>query len=76
LGLAIFSVIANSRTHHLIIRHTATPQALTSGFQRALTICAIFLAVAALIALKATNTKGEPLAESAPLDAIPAPENA
>jgi EmrB/QacA subfamily drug resistance transporter len=76
LGLAIFSVIANSRTHHLIVGHTAAPQALTSGFQRALTACAIFLGAAALIGLKATNTKGEPLAESIQLDAIPAPENA
>jgi EmrB/QacA subfamily drug resistance transporter len=75
LGLAIFSVIANSRTHHLIVDHTATAQALTSGFQRALAACALFLAAAALIGLKATNTKGDPLAEGAPLDAVPAPEN-
>jgi EmrB/QacA subfamily drug resistance transporter len=76
LGLAIFSVIANTRAHDLIVRHTATSQALTSGFQRALTICAIFLGAAALIALRATNTKGEPVAVSAPLEAVPATENA
>jgi EmrB/QacA subfamily drug resistance transporter len=76
LGLAIFSVIANTRTHDLIVRHTATPQALTAGFQRALTVCAIFLAAAALIALRATNTRGEPVAESTPPDTIPAAENA
>jgi MFS family permease len=78
LGLAIFSVIANTRTHDLILRHTAGPQALTSGFQRALTICAIFLAGAAVIALRATNTRGEPVAgtEEVPVEAIPAHENA
>jgi EmrB/QacA subfamily drug resistance transporter len=75
LGLAIFSVIANSRTHDLIVGHAAAPDALTSGFQRALTACAIFLGAAALIALRATNTRGEPLAERVPLDAIAAAEN-
>jgi MFS family permease len=60
LGLAIFSVIANSRTHDLIVHHATTPDALTSGFQRALSACALFLGAAGLIALGATNTKGEP----------------
>jgi EmrB/QacA subfamily drug resistance transporter len=75
LGLAIFSVIANSRTHDLLEHHTGTSAALTFGFQRALTACAIFLGAAALIALKATNTKGEPAA-AAPPDAVVATEPA
>ena len=56
LGLAIFSAIATSRTNHLLARHVANPAALTSGFQRALLVCSIFLFAAALIALRATNT--------------------
>lgn len=59
LGLAIFSVIATSRTTHLLTAHVGQPDALTSGSQRALAACSIFLVVAALIALRATNTRGE-----------------
>jgi MFS family permease len=62
LGLAIFSVIATSRTHHLLTAHAALPEALTSGFHRALTACSAFLIAAAVIALRATNTRGEPAA--------------
>src|SRR6266851_7925407 len=65
LGLAIFSAIATSRTNDLVTRHVALPDALTSGFHRALLASSIFLVAAAAIALRATNTKGEP---------IPAPE--
>jgi EmrB/QacA subfamily drug resistance transporter len=65
LGLAIFSVIANSRTNDLVAHGTDVSTALTSGFQRALTACAIFLGAAALIALKGTNTKGEPVVDMA-----------
>jgi EmrB/QacA subfamily drug resistance transporter len=60
LGLAIFSAVATSRTHHLLADHVARPEALTSGFHRALLACAIFLLAAALIAMRATNTRGEP----------------
>jgi EmrB/QacA subfamily drug resistance transporter len=75
LGLAVFSVIATSRTHHLLGQHVAPSHALTSGFQRALTACAIALAAAAVIALKATNTRGEPPAvEIDPLEAVVIPD--
>jgi len=60
LGLAIFSVIATTRTQHLLTAHSSQPDALTSGFRRALAACAVFLVAAALIALRATNTRGEP----------------
>jgi len=60
LGLAIFSVIATTRTQHLLSAHASQPDALTSGFRRALVACSVFLIAAALIALRATNTRGEP----------------
>jgi len=64
-------VIADTRTHDLLARHASASQALTSGFQRALTACAVFLAGAALIALRAANTKGEPAtADVVPLEAV------
>jgi predicted MFS family arabinose efflux permease len=59
LGLAIFSAVATSRTNHLIASHTSLPQALTSGFQRALMVGSIFILASAFIALRATNTRGE-----------------
>ncbi|MEA2428341.1 MAG: hypothetical protein QOF37_1969 [Thermoleophilaceae bacterium] len=59
LGLAIFSAIATSRTTHLLATHAATPDALTSGFQRALLASSIFLLAAAFVALRIANTRGE-----------------
>jgi EmrB/QacA subfamily drug resistance transporter len=59
LGLAIFSAVATSHTEHLLAAHTAPAQALTEGFQRALLVGSIFLFAAAVIALRATNTRGE-----------------
>jgi EmrB/QacA subfamily drug resistance transporter len=73
LGLAIFSVIATSHTQRLLDAHVAQPDALTSGFRRALVACSIFLMGAAAIALRATNTRGEPAAAHA-LEAVPATE--
>ncbi|MBI3428942.1 MAG: MFS transporter [Actinobacteria bacterium] len=61
LGLAIFSAIATSRTNHLLARLASQPDALTSGFGRALLACSIFLLAAAIVALRATNTRGEVL---------------
>jgi MFS family permease len=58
LGLAVFSAIATARTNHLLTDHTAPPQALTSGFGRALLACTIALLAAGVIALRATNTRG------------------
>jgi EmrB/QacA subfamily drug resistance transporter len=61
LGLAIFSVLATSRTNHQLAHHVARAAALTSGFQRALLAGSIFLAAAAIIALRTPNTRGEPI---------------
>jgi EmrB/QacA subfamily drug resistance transporter len=66
LGLAIFSVIATTRTQHLLDAHATQPDALTAGFRRALVACSIFLVAAALIALRATNTRGERAPDAAP----------
>lgn len=75
LGIAIFSAISTSRAHHLLIGHASAHQALTSGFQRALLGCSIAMLAAAVLALRATNTRGEPLPASA-LEAVPVPESA
>src|SRR4029077_20480597 len=59
VGLAIFSALATSRTNHLLAAHATRADALTSGFHRALLAASIFLLAAAIIALRATNTRGE-----------------
>jgi len=64
LGLAIFTGIATARTSALLAAHAPPAVALTGGFQRALLACAIFLLGAAVIAVRATNTRGEPEAGS------------
>ncbi len=61
LGIAVFSAISTSRVHSLLAEHASTHQALTSGFQRALLACSIAMLVAAAIAARATNTRGEPV---------------
>jgi predicted MFS family arabinose efflux permease len=69
LGLAIFTAIATSHTRQLLTDHAAPAEALTSGFQRALLVGSIFLVAAAVIGLRATNTRGEtdePTAASPP----------
>jgi predicted MFS family arabinose efflux permease len=63
LGLAIFSAIATARTRTLLAAHVPSADALTAGFRQALLACAIFLLAAAAIALRATNTRGEPAAQ-------------
>jgi EmrB/QacA subfamily drug resistance transporter len=73
LGLAIFSAIATSHTNDLLADHQPISHALVGGFSRALLACALFLVAAALIALRATNTRGEPVAGVAP-EAVAVPE--
>lgn len=72
LGLAVLSAVAAARTNALLAVHAAA----TAGFHRALLAGAVFLVATALIALRATNTRGEPtseisgvLTDEAPLDA-------
>jgi MFS family permease len=59
LGLAIFTALATSRTGSLLAAHAAPAHALTAGFQRALLLGSIFILAAAVIGLRATNTRGE-----------------
>ena len=70
LGVSIFSAIAASRTSHRLAAGVAQPEALTSGFQAALLAAAIFLAVAAVIALRSRNATA---ADMTVLDADTAP---
>jgi EmrB/QacA subfamily drug resistance transporter len=58
LGLAVVTALAASRTHTLLGAHTPPAAALTGGFQRALLASAIFILAAAVVALRATNTRG------------------
>src|SRR5919204_128201 len=57
LGLAIFSAIATSRTHHLLASHTPRATALDAGYQRALFVSSIFVLAAAFIALRSSDTR-------------------
>ena len=61
LGIAIFSALSTSRAHQLLAAHASQPEALTAGFHRALLAGSIVLLAAALIAARATNTRGQPL---------------
>jgi MFS family permease len=83
LGLAIFSSIATNRTNELVTSHVTRSVALTEGFHRALLASSVFLLGAGVIALRATNTRGEPVSpdeEAEPYDepweAILEPEGA
>jgi MFS family permease len=58
LGLAIFSALSTSRAHHLLAAHATLAHAETSGFQRALFTGSVFILASAVIALRATNTRG------------------
>ena len=75
LGLAIFTAVATSRTNHLLAEGTAMPYALTSGFQRALLVGSIFILASAVIALRATNSRGateDPAIEAEPTASLAA----
>ena len=60
LGLAIFSALATARTNDRLAAHATHPEALVSGYSAALLTSSIFLATAALIALRTVNSRGEP----------------
>jgi EmrB/QacA subfamily drug resistance transporter len=59
LGLAIFTAVATSRTNHLLAAGAQASHAQTAGYHRALLIGSIFILASAVIALRATNTRGE-----------------
>jgi EmrB/QacA subfamily drug resistance transporter len=64
LGLAIFSAVATGHTNALLADHASVPSALTGGFQQALFVGSLFLAAAAVLGLRATNTRGESTASA------------
>ena len=74
LGLAVLSAIATARTDHLLAAHAGRPDALTSGYQRALLVCSIFVLAAAAIATRIPNTRAsaQPLVGGAEPAAEPA----
>jgi EmrB/QacA subfamily drug resistance transporter len=57
VGLAILSAIATARTHDLLVAHASRPDALISGYQRALLVCSAFVLAAALIATRIPNSR-------------------
>jgi predicted MFS family arabinose efflux permease len=65
LGLAIYTAVATSRTAHLRAGGADPAAALTGGVGRALLIGSLFIAASAVIALRATNTRGLPEGEPA-----------
>ena len=74
LGLAIFTAIATSRTGDLVASHAPVPEALTSGFQRALLASSIFFLAAAVVATRITNTRGEPADPEVGQDPVALPQ--
>ena len=69
LGLAVLTAVATGRTNHLLATGTPMSHALTSGFQRALLVGSVIGLASAVIALRATNTRGE--VEPEPVEAEP-----
>jgi predicted MFS family arabinose efflux permease len=57
LGLAVLSAIATARTNDLLTAHASRPEALTSGYQRALLVCSIFVLAAAVIATRIPSAR-------------------
>ncbi len=61
LGLAILTAVASSRTQDLLAAHEPAGVALTAGFHRALLVGSAIVLASAVVALRATNTRGEAL---------------
>ena len=59
LGLAVFTALAASRTSDALADGSRMAAALTDGFGRAFLAVAVFLAVAAVVALWTANTRGD-----------------
>jgi EmrB/QacA subfamily drug resistance transporter len=74
LGLAVLSAIATARTHDLLGGHVGRADALTSGYQRALLVCSIFVLLAAVIASRIPNARAA--ARPIVVGAEPAPDGA
>ncbi|RJQ75651.1 DHA2 family efflux MFS transporter permease subunit [Pseudonocardiaceae bacterium YIM PH 21723] len=57
LGLAVLTTVASSRTTDLLTTGTTPPEALASGFNRAVLYCSIAVLVGAVIGLGTYNTR-------------------
>jgi EmrB/QacA subfamily drug resistance transporter len=68
LGLAIFTAVATTRTQHLLAVHTPRAQALTNGFHLPLLLGSAFILAAAVVALRATNTRGDAAPSEVPVE--------
>jgi EmrB/QacA subfamily drug resistance transporter len=66
LGVAIFTAVATSTTADRLAQHASQRAALTAGLQDGLLLAAIFLAAAAVIAVRSTNVHGAQVAAQAP----------
>ena len=73
LGLAALSAIATARTDSLLATGAARPEALTSGYQRALLVCSLFVLAAAAVASRAPNARAAAQPVLAPGEAAPEP---
>ncbi|HMG63895.1 MAG TPA: MFS transporter, partial [Streptosporangiaceae bacterium] len=69
LGLAVLTALATARTSGLLAGGHAPAAALTAGFQRALLGAAVALVAAAVLAVRAANTRDVPAA----VPAVPEP---
>jgi EmrB/QacA subfamily drug resistance transporter len=76
LGLAVLTALATARTSGLLAGGHAPAAALTAGFQRALLGAAVALAAAAVVAVRAANTRDVPAAVPASPDPDPASASA
>jgi MFS family permease len=72
LGLAVFTVLATARTRGLLAGGHGAAAAATAGFQRALLGAAVALAAAAVVAVRAANTRDDPAGAPAAPDPEPA----
>ncbi len=72
-GLAVLSAVATARTHHLLAAHAPRPEALTSGYGRALLVCSVLVLAAALIASRTPNARASAQPPVAPTDAVADP---
>jgi predicted MFS family arabinose efflux permease len=75
LGLAIFSAIATSRTHHLLATHTPRATALDAGYQRALFVSSLFVLAAAIIAVRSSDTRETSTTPPDPAALVTAPSS-
>jgi len=59
LGLAVFSAIGTAHTNHLLHHGAPVPDAMTSGFRRALLAASIAMLAAALLGFRTKNAHSD-----------------